>query len=153
MRHNQANMNADTRGGHSCLFCGILAKEVSAEIFYEDGCAIAFLDIHPRTPGHAMVIPRRHVQTLADVRAEEVGPLFCAVQAAAQAVRSALGADGMTIGINDGRASGQVVNHLHVHLMPRFEGDGGGSVHAAVNNPPKESLAEIGSKIRNQAKK
>lgn len=131
----------------SCLFCKIAAKKIPAGVVYEDAHAIAFLDIMPRTTGHVMVIPKYHAATLAGLPDEEVGPLFVAVKTVAAILSRKLNADGMTIGINQGRVSGQEVEHLHVHLMPRWQGDGGGSVQSVVNNPPKEDAEEILKKI------
>jgi histidine triad (HIT) family protein len=120
-----------------------------AEKLYEDEHALGFLDIHPQAPGHTVVIPRHHSPTLAGLPQEEVGPLFLAVQVLAERLVRTLGADGLTIGLNQGDAAGQTIPHLHILLFPRFKGDGGGSVHSAVHNAPKESLTEIAQRIRN----
>jgi len=130
-----------------CLFCKIAAKTFPAKIVYEDDHAMAFLDIVPRTEGHAMVIPRYHAPTLAALPDDEVAPLFAAVKKTAALLMDGLHPDGITIGINQGRASGQEVDHLHVHLMPRWHGDGGGSVQSIIHNPPKESIDEVQKKI------
>lgn len=132
-----------------CIFCKVAAHEIPAEIVGEDDRALAFLDIHPQAPGHTMVIPKVHAAKLADLPLDEVGPLFKMVRDIARELEHALAADGMTIGVNQGEVSGQTVPHLHIHLFPRFKGDGGKSVHSVVQNPPRESLQEIGEKIRN----
>ena len=131
-----------------CLFCKICRQEIPAEIVYEDPAAVAFLDINPRAPGHAMVIPRAHAASLFEVAPADLGPLFIAVQATAFRLKEALHPQGFTIGINHGKISGQVVEHLHIHIIPRFEGDGGKSLHSVVENPPQESLSVIADKIR-----
>jgi histidine triad (HIT) family protein len=139
-----------------CLFCKIAAKEISSSIIYEDDHTLAFLEIHPRSPGHTMVIPKVHAPTLVDLPDAEVGPLFAAVKkVAALLKRAPLDAngqapDGITIGMNQGRASGQEVDHLHVHLMPRWHNDGGSAIQSVVNNPPQESREEILKQILNQ---
>lgn len=130
-----------------CLFCKIASKAVPATIIYEDDHAIAFLDIIPRAPGHTMVIPKYHASTLTDLPEEEVGPLFLAVRKTAKLLLSGLHPDGITIGINQGKASGQEVDHLHVHIVPRSHDDGGSSVQSVVHNSPHESLDEIAKKI------
>ena len=130
-----------------CLFCKIAAKKIPASIIYEDAHAVAFLDIAPRTLGHAMVIPKYHAPTLAGLPEEEIKPLFSAVKKVVAILSQKLNPDGVTIGINQGRASGQEVDHLHVHLMPRWHGDGGGSVQSIIHNPPKESVDEVLKKI------
>ena len=130
-----------------CLFCKIAAKTIPAKIVYEDDRVIAFLDILPRTTGHTMVIPKYHAPTLIALPDEEVAPLFHDVKKIAALLVAALGPDGITIGINQGRASGQEVDHLHVHLMPRWHGDGGGSVQSIIHAPQQGSLDEIQQKI------
>jgi histidine triad (HIT) family protein len=130
-----------------CLFCKIADKKIPASVIYEDDNAIAFLDIAPRAEGHALVIPKRHSATLTDLPESEVGPLFRAVKSVAELLMNRLGADGLTIGINHGAASGQVVGHLHINILPRFEGDGGGAIQSVVHNPPANSLEDVRKKI------
>ena len=132
----------------NCLFCKIIAGDVQAEIVYRDDFAYAVMDIHPRSPGHVFVIPKKHYVTLADVPDGEMGALFVAVRNVAEKIKRALAPDGFTIGINHGRYSGQEIDHLHIHIMPRRKGDGGGSVQSAVNAPSAESVAAIGERIR-----
>lgn len=132
----------------NCLFCKIAKKEIQGAVIYEDEGVVAFLDIHPRAPGHTMVIPKTHSETLLDLPLEAVAPLFKGVREVTARLKKALCPDGFTIGVNQGQASGQVVDHLHVHIIPRFKGDGGGSIHSVVLNPPRESLQEMAEKIR-----
>jgi histidine triad (HIT) family protein len=115
-----------------CLFCKIAAKEIPAKVMYEDEHAIAFLDIHPRAEGHTVVIPKVHAATLIDLPAEEIAPLFTAVKQVDALLVKQFTPDGMTIGVNQGRASGQEVDHLHVHLIPRWHNDHGGSIQSVV---------------------
>jgi histidine triad (HIT) family protein len=122
---------------------------MKAEVIYEDDAVISFLDIHPRAPGHAVTIPKRHVPNILEMESKEFGPLFRAVRNVTKKLQNALRPDGFTIGVNHGRASGQAVEHLHVHSIPRFIGDGGGSIHTVVHNPPQETLEEIARKIIN----
>ena len=131
-----------------CLFCKVVAKKIPAFVVYEDDSAMAFLDIHPRAPGHAMVMPKYHADRILNLPDQEIGPLFAAVKRAAVMLEKALSPDGITIGINQGGASGQEVNHIHVHLMPRFFGDGGGPVQSLVHNAPKETVEEMAKKIK-----
>lgn len=130
-----------------CLFCKIIAGSIPAQTIYEDDHTLAFLDVRPRSPGHTMVIPKVHAPTLATLPEAEVAPLFLAVKKMAELLNAKLAPDGITIGMNQGRASGQEVDHLHVHLMPRWHGDGGSSIQSVVNNPLKESVEEIRKKI------
>src|SRR3989344_853225 len=126
-----------------CLFCKIGKKENPSEMVYEDDRVFAILDIHPRSPGHTMIIPKLHAVTLLDLPEEEVGPLFSVVRLVTAKLEKALRPQGFTIGINHGEASGQAVKHLHVHIIPRFQGDGGGSVHSVVSNQSGYSLEEV----------
>lgn len=131
-----------------CLFCKIVKGEIPAERVYEDDIAVAFLDIMPRTPGHTMVIPKIHVENFVDLPKEQIGPFFEAAQKVAVTVERALAPDGFTLGMNHGKVSGQEVPHLHFHIMPRWEGDGGGSIQSVVANKPKEGIAIVAEKIR-----
>lgn len=131
-----------------CLFCGIVRGDVPAQVFYEDESCVAILDIEPLAPGHALILPRRHSSNILEVAAEDLGPIFQGVQKAIAVLRDGLSPDGFTIGINHGRVSGQTVEHLHIHAIPRWNDDGGGSLHAVVNNPPRESLEEIRKKLK-----
>ncbi len=136
-----------------CLFCKIAAKEIPARIVHEDGKTLAFLDINQRSPGHTMVISRTHARGLLDLPDEEIYDLFAAVKRVLEKIEKAYKPDGFSIGINHGAVSGQEVEHLHIHVMPRFEGDGGHPVQSLVNNPPKESLDAIALKIKNENEK
>lgn len=131
-----------------CLFCKIARRQFPADIIYEDMHAVAFLDVNPRSAGHTLVVPKRHAETVLDLHGGDVGTLFTAVRHAVSALKDALHPDGFNIGVNHGRAAGQAVPHLHVHVMPRYAGDGDGSVHSAVNNPPAETVEEIFVKIK-----
>ncbi|MCK9187427.1 MAG: HIT family protein [Candidatus Colwellbacteria bacterium] len=130
-----------------CLFCKIASKEIPSSVIYEDDVALAFLDLHPLAPGHALVIPKIHAENILDLPEELIGPFFQSVKKVTALIKEKLAPRGFTIGINQGRIGGQAIDHLHVHIIPRFEGDGGGSLHSVVKNPPKESLEEIQAKI------
>jgi histidine triad (HIT) family protein len=132
-----------------CLFCKIIKKEIPAEIIYKDDKTMAILDINPRSPGHTMILPKIHAENILDLPEEKIEGVFKAVKKVTELLNKSLKPDGFTIGINHGKISGQVIDHLHIHIIPRFKDDGGGSVHSVVNNPPKESL----NKIKNQISK
>ena len=131
----------------NCLFCKIIKKEISAEVIYEDSASMAILDVNPRSPGHAMILPKSHAENILDLADEEIGDVFKAVKKVTVILSESLKPDGFTIGINHGKVSGQVIDHLHVHVLPRWHSDGGGSIHSVVDNPPKETLEEIKNKI------
>lgn len=130
-----------------CIFCKIANKEMDALVINEDTATVAFLDIVPHAPGHTVIIPKVHRETIIDLTEEELAALSSAVQRVTKLLKQTLRPDGFTIGVNQGKAAGQAVPHLHVHVLPRFEEDGGGSVHSIVNAPSDEPLAELREKI------
>lgn len=105
-----------------CVFCGVVDGVVPASIVLRDDVAVAFLDHRPIFPGHVLVVPVAHVDTLVDLPAVDVAPFFRRVQAVAAAVPSALGAQGTFVANNN--VVSQSVPHLHVHVVPRTRGDG-----------------------------
>jgi histidine triad (HIT) family protein len=105
-----------------CTFCAVVAGDVPAHRVLEDDGFVAFLDIRPLFPGHVLVVPRPHVETLTDLPAADAGPLFERVRALAGVMEAALGAQGSFVAVNN-RVS-QSVPHLHVHVVPRTKGDG-----------------------------
>jgi len=106
----------------ACRFCDILAGKVGAHFVLDEPHTAAFLDLAPLFPGHVLVVPRAHVETLTDLPRPEVGPYFEAVQRVAAALGPALGAQGTFVGQNN-RIS-QSVPHLHTHVVPRRRKDG-----------------------------
>jgi histidine triad (HIT) family protein len=126
-----------------CLFCKIASKTIPVKIVYEDDHVLAFLDIRPRSPGHTIVIPKRHASTLLELPDADAEKLFVGVKNVDAVLVRKISPDGMTIGINQGKASGQEVDHLHVHLMPRWKNDGGGPIQSAVNSKDDVRQAEV----------
>jgi len=106
-----------------CLFCGIVAGKVPSKKVYEDSHPIAFLDINPRNPGHALVIPKKHYTTLLDMPEKESGTLFESVRRVAAMVSSGTKSHGLSVVQSNGQAAGQVVQHVHFHVIPRFLND------------------------------
>jgi histidine triad (HIT) family protein len=106
----------------NCLFCRIVSGEVPAVVVYEDANTFAFLDHRPLFPGHTLLVPREHYETLADLPAAQVGPLFKNAQLLSRAIESAMEAEGSFVAMNN-RVS-QSVPHLHVHIVPRRRKDG-----------------------------
>jgi len=106
----------------TCLFCKIVAGTVAAATVWEDAATLVFLDHRPLFPGHCLVIPKMHYETLTDLPAEMVGPLFGIVRLVATAVEQAVDSDGSLVAINN-RVS-QSVPHLHIHVVPRRKKDG-----------------------------
>lgn len=106
----------------NCVFCEIVAGAKPAQIVWEDDVSIAFLDARPLFPGHCLLVPRTHYETLADLPAALAGPLFTTAQLLSRAVETAMKAEGSFVAINN-RVS-QSVPHLHVHIVPRRKKDG-----------------------------
>jgi len=106
----------------SCVFCSIVQAEVPAYVVLDDPIAVAFLDTRPLFPGHVLLVPRGHHQTLSDLPTELVGPLFERAQRLAGAVQAAMGAAGTFVAMNN--TISQSVPHLHVHVVPRNKRDG-----------------------------
>jgi diadenosine tetraphosphate (Ap4A) HIT family hydrolase len=107
-----------------CTFCEIVARRLPASLIHEDDLVVAFLDIHPVNPGHALVVPKDHFPSL-EVLPDEVGArMFVTAQRVARAVRrSGLRCDGVNLYLADGAAAGQDVFHCHLHVRPRWRGD------------------------------
>jgi histidine triad (HIT) family protein len=136
---------------HDCIFCSIVDGEIPARTVHETDEVLAFLDANPLEPGHALVIPKSHHERLDDLPADLAASVWQTVSDLGPRVEFAVGADGMTVAVNDGAAAGQEVPHVHVHLVPRRQGDGGGPVHAAFpgqQDVPDEELDEIAESIR-----
>jgi histidine triad (HIT) family protein len=105
-----------------CTFCSILAGDLPAHVVLDDDVVLAFLDVRPLFPGHVLVVPRDHVETLPDLPPHLVGPYFERVQRLSVAVRDATGAQGSFVAMNN--VVSQSVPHLHAHVVPRTKGDG-----------------------------
>jgi histidine triad (HIT) family protein len=106
----------------SCAFCEIVQGAKPSHVVFEDEVSIAFLDSRPLFPGHCLLIPRQHYETLPDVPPEVVGPLFLNAQLLCRAVEAAVKSDGSFVALNN-RVS-QSVPHLHIHVVPRRKKDG-----------------------------
>ena len=106
----------------SCIFCKIVQGELDAAVVHEDDLSIAFLDTRPLFPGHVLLVPKQHHETLMDLPAELVEPLFKKAQLLGTAVEQAMEAQGVFVAMNN-RVS-QSVPHLHIHIVPRSKGDG-----------------------------
>lgn len=105
-----------------CVFCEIVSGRMPADVVFENETSIAFLDIRPLFPGHVLVVPRIHHETIEDLPADDLAPYFSAVRHLASAVRVATGAEGTFVAQNN--IVSQSVPHLHVHVVPRTRGDG-----------------------------
>ncbi len=109
---------------NSCIFCKIVAGEIPAIRVYEDQDVLAFMDIGPLVKGHTLVIPKAHHNLISETPDDVLAKVIAIVRQVAQAQREGLGADGVNIHQANGSAAGQVVPHLHFHVVPRFQHDG-----------------------------
>lgn len=107
----------------SCVFCDIVAGRSPSSIVHDDGDAIAFLDLYPIQEGHALVIPRRHVVDVASCSPQLAGHLFAVASDLGCRLVQAVGAEGFNVWTANGKAAGQEVFHLHLHVLPRFTDD------------------------------
>lgn len=107
-----------------CVFCKIVAGEIPATKIYEDENALAFLDIAPVNPGHTLVIPKKHSENLEDIAEADLCSIIKTVKKIGKAVKNSISPAGYNVGLNNGSGSGQLVPHLHFHVMPRQAGDG-----------------------------
>lgn len=133
----------------NCIFCKIIAKEIPNHTVYEDDFVLAFLDIFPCAKGHTVVIPKKHVENLTDLTAEESRLLSAGLDSAIRKVVAVLKPGGVNVGINNGAVAGQAVPHVHWHIIPRYEGDGGGSIHSIVKNPGDTGVQELAKLFMN----
>ncbi|MEM3086736.1 MAG: HIT family protein [Halobacteria archaeon] len=127
----------------SCIFCEIASGERPARKVLEAPRAMAFLDAFPLVKGHTLVIPRAHAERAEGLNPEDAGALFQAVSRVAAAVQRATGAPSTTLMVNNGVEAGQVVMHVHVHVVPRFAGDPWGNLHTMVRNRANLSPEEM----------
>jgi len=134
-----------------CIFCEIAAGRGRASFVYQDQDVAAFMDIQPVNPGHVLVIPCRHAASLAELQPGEAEKLLPAAQRVAAALRrSGLPCEGVNLFLADGEAAGQDVFHVHLHVFPRWPGDGfglrlGPHYHTL---PPRAELDEIAARLR-----
>ena len=107
-----------------CIFCEMVAGRIPVTKIYEDEVVLAFLDIGPVSDGHTLVIPKQHFGKLHDCHSELLGQVGSRLGKIAKAVTDAMDSDGYNLLCNNGTAAGQLVNHLHFHIIPRNTGDG-----------------------------
>jgi len=130
-----------------CVFCSIIAGETDAQFVLDTPDVVAFLDHRPLFPGHTLVMPRAHVETLRDLPDALRDPLFARTQAVAAAVQDAMGAQGSFVAMNN--VVSQSVPHLHVHVVPRNRKDGlRGFFWPRTKYESPDAMAEAAARIR-----
>ena len=122
-----------------CLFCKIISGEIPSQVVRETDHTLAFLDINPVHAGHTLVVPKWHATDLFEVSSESWAQVMEEVRQLAPAIKEATKADGLNIVMNNRRSAGQLVDHVHVHIVPRYTDDG---LHGFPQHPYQEGEAE-----------
>ncbi len=129
-----------------CLFCKIISGEIPSTKVYEDDTVLAFLDIHPVNIGHTLVIPKSHHINLYETPDPTLAQMISVAKKLSIAIKSALNTDGINIEMNNDSVAGQIIFHTHIHIVPRFSGDG--FTHWNGARPYRETeMAEVAQKI------
>lgn len=130
----------------TCIFCDILDGKREGHILYEDDSHVSFLDKYPIDVGHSLVIPREHHERITEMTPENVGKLFSLVPKIAKAILIGANADAFSIAQNNGRAAKQIIPHVHIHIIPRYNHKG--TVWTKRQISTDEELSELANKIR-----
>lgn len=133
-----------------CLFCNIINKKQDAHVIFEDDSHIAIMDKYPIQKGHSLVIPKSHHEKIIDMTNDEVGELFSRVPTVARGIIAATGADGFNLGQNNGRSANQIIPHVHVHIIPRYQKVGNLWTRRMIATD--DDLKELAKKIQNAIK-
>ena len=107
-----------------CLFCKIINKEIPSEMVYENDETMVFLDINPVNPGHLLVVPKEHYKDMLSTPSSILKEIMDVAQKVAPAAMKAVGSTAFNVGVNNGADAGQIVDHMHLHIMPRYSNDG-----------------------------
>ena len=129
-----------------CLFCDILDGKRDGHFLYQDKAHVSFLDKYPIDVGHSLVIPKKHHEKITDMAPEDVGSVFALVPKIANAILDATGADAFSLGQNNGRAAKQIIPHVHIHIIPRYNAKG--TVWTKRQIPNNDELSILAKKIR-----
>ena len=133
-----------------CVFCRIIKRELPASFIYEDDHVAAFLDIHPINEGHVLIVPKKHEAQFGDLTEEDAAHLFKIARRVLKAIQaSGVKCEGANLFLSDGPVAGQEVLHSHLHITPRFKGDGQriGFIHSDPAQYPRARLNQIALKI------
>jgi histidine triad (HIT) family protein len=130
-----------------CVFCKIMAKQIPASVVHEDEHTLAFMDLGQVNPGHVLVALKAHAENVYALDEAQAGAVFRSVARVSRAIRAAFAPQGLSVYQANGKAAGQTVFHLHVHLVPRYDGDGM-DLTWPVKNPPRDKLEEYAAKLR-----
>jgi len=130
-----------------CVFCDVIEGSSPASIVFQDETCIVFMDIEARNPGHMLVVPKEHSASLSELKPDIGAHLFKVAQQMAKAARlSNVRCEGVNLWVSDGEVAGQDVFHVHLHVLPRFDGDGFG-IKGNKGEPSREELDDIAEDI------
>jgi histidine triad (HIT) family protein len=133
----------------NCVFCRIVARQIPATVVHEDEHTLAFMDLGHVNPGHVLVAVKAHVENLFGLENDQASAVSATMLRVARAIRDAFAPHGLSVYQANGKAAGQTVLHYHLHLVPRYDGDGM-ALTWPVKNPPREKLEEYAAKIRSR---
>lgn len=125
-----------------CIFCKIIAGEIPSATVYEDDDFKAILDVNPAARGHVIIVPKKHAANIFEIEDGDAAKVFPVAKKVAAALKKTYGCDGVNILQNNGEAAGQTVFHLHVHVIPRYYGDGVNIMWKPGETPNLEEVAE-----------
>ena len=134
----------------SCIFCEIIKENSPASRIFEDDDLIVILDLFPVNKGHTLIIPKKHSEFIKDVEKDVSAKIFLTGIRIADAIRiSEIRPDGINYHLSDGRAAGQEIPHTHLHIIPRFKGDGSGFRFNNKSLANREELNRLAENIKN----
>ncbi|HEC67377.1 MAG TPA: HIT family protein [Candidatus Desulfofervidus auxilii] len=136
-----------------CIFCKIIQGEIPATKVYEDEKVLAFMDINPLNDGHTLIVPKRHAETIFEIDPQDLIATMKVAQKLAIAIKKALDSDGMIVVQLNNRAAGQMVPHLHIHLIPRWENDGLQIGKWEMKPGDMEKIKDIAEKIKKEVER
>ena len=131
-----------------CIFCKIIDGEIPAVKVLDEELVVAFMDINPSSKGHMLVVPKNHTENIFEISESDLANLIKAVKRCANAVKEALNAEGITILQLNGKASDQIVPHLHIHIIPRWENDGLSISNWEMKPGDMEEINDIARKVK-----
>ncbi|HJM79173.1 MAG TPA: HIT domain-containing protein [Nitrosopumilus sp.] len=130
----------------TCIFCDILSGKRDGHILFEDEHHMVFLDKYPIDDGHTLIIPKKHFEKITDMDSEDVGKIFSLVPKIAKAVLLGSGADAFSLAQNNGKSAKQIIPHVHIHIIPRY--DSKGTQWTKRQIPNDEELSKLAEKIK-----
>ena len=131
-----------------CIFCDIIDGELSSHVIYDDDDCLVILDKYPIDNGHSLIITKQHYEKITDMNADEVSKLFVKIPKIVDAIIKATGADAFSIAQNNGKAAKQIVPHVHIHVIPRYNSTGTLWTKRKIMND--NELNELAQKIKNR---